>query len=254
MLAAVTDNPWTLSSWTQWTFPCSFNCPRWMVLPGGFSPGGDSGIQDPSILYLCLLLGRSSGFPSGSSELGWQIKKEKIWETRHFLWVKLRSGSHHFCLNVIDQDAAPDSPAPNCRASYFLFLLAICLRGKGNRIWQTCSVVSATNETSKREWWDNQNSAPWFTIIGETHTQRVCLWWWRVRDIIVKMDSTLESKAFLFHSTKVPFNIRTHFRSFWCVFFNMPTFCPNPIVDLATDFRLFSNAWLLGWFFFQMSP
>ena len=38
---------------------------RWMVLLGSFYPGGDSGIQGPSILCFCFLLGGAFEVPGG---------------------------------------------------------------------------------------------------------------------------------------------------------------------------------------------
>lgn len=86
----------------------------------------------------------------------------------------LGSGSHHFRLNVIDQNAVAEPP-PGCTEGYFLFLLAVCQGGKGNRIWQVCNVLSATNETNKRMWLDNQNPSLQFTIIGEKRVKGMLL-------------------------------------------------------------------------------
>lgn len=139
-----------------------------MVLLGGFSPGGYSGIQGPSVLCLCILLGEASKFPSGAFKLGWHMRKESTWETGHFLWIRLRSGSHHFCLNVISWNAVLQPNPMAGRAG--TGTLAECLGGKGNRIWQTCSVVSSANGTSRKGWLDNQNPSPWLTIIRNVHT------------------------------------------------------------------------------------
>ena len=63
---------------------------RWMVLLGSFYPGGDSGIQRPSILCFCFLLGELLNSLVGAFVFGWQMSKEKE-ESGGLCWAFVRN-------------------------------------------------------------------------------------------------------------------------------------------------------------------